>query len=188
MNCIFSKIVSILSRPALRRRGWIVFSITALSFITVSCLENAGVEYSTFVQTGEAGIPEGWEYEFSPVPADSASIGSVPYDLILVVRYGSSCKLKELPLNLEEFSLSHEKPDSLKVNIGLFDNNDEPIGRGNYSIYETSDTLRRGVIIPEGYTISVSSPLRDNETEGIHAIGIILSRTGSSQKLNMFNL
>lgn len=188
MNCIFSKTISIPTASVIRRGGWMLFSIVAFSFISVSCLDNAGVEYSVFAETGDNGIPEGWEYEFSPVPADSASLGSVPYDLILVVRYASSCKLKELPLDLEEFSLSQEKPDSLKVNIGLFDNSDEPVGRGNYSIYETSDTLRRGMTVPEGYTVSVSSPLSEKETGGIRAIGIILSRTGSSKRINLFKL
>lgn len=188
MNVKISKIKSILSSQSTRKAGWIVFSSFLFSILCSSCLQNAGVEYSCFAATGETGISENWEYEFSPIPADSASIGKIPYDLILVVRYSSTTESKDVMFDIEEFSLQQDSPDTTSVKVSLFNEENKPLGKGNFSIYEITDTLRHGMKIPEGYTISVSSPLPQEETRGINAIGIVLSRTGSSRNLNFFNL
>lgn len=188
MNVKISKIKSILPSLSMRKAGWTVFSSLLFSISLSSCLQNAGVEYSRFVATGETGIPENWEYEFSPVPADSASIGKIPFDLILVVRYSATTESKDVMFDIEEFSLQQDIPDTTSVKVSLFNEENKPLGKGNFAIYEIADTLRRGIKIPEGYTISVSSPLTQEETVGINAIGIILSRTGSSRNFNFFNL
>ncbi len=94
--------------------------------------------------------------------------------------------VKSVILNLEEFSLSHSKPDSLQASIRLFDNEGKPLGHGSYGVYEMADTIRRGISIPEGYSISVSSPLPMNSTAGINAVGVVLSYTGAEED-NLFN-
>lgn len=188
MNSVISKIKPILPSYLLRKTGWTVFLILFFPVIATSCFENAGVEYSHFAEIGESGIPEDWEYEFSPVPADSASFGKVPFDLILVVRYSSSTRSKDVILNIEDFSFEQEHPDTTELTIPLFNKDNEPLGKGNFAIYEIADTLRRGITIPQGFTISVSSPLPQEETAGIRSIGIVLSRTGSSRKLKLFDL
>ena len=188
MNGIISKIKSILPSQYMRKAGWTVFSTLSFSLFFSSCLQNAGVEYSRFTEIGEDGIPEDWEYEFSPVPSDSSSIDKTLYDLILVVRYSSLTESKDAMFDIEEFSLQQEIPDTTSVKVSLFNEENKPLGKGNYAIYEIADTLRHGIKIPQGYTISVSSPLPQDETLGIRAIGVVLSRTGSSRKLNLFNL
>lgn len=188
MNGIISKIKSILPSQHMRKAGWTVFSTLLFTLLVSSCLQNAGVEYSSFMATGESGIPDNWEYEFSPVPADSASIGNIPYDLILVVRYSASTKSKDIIFDIEEFSLQQEMPDTTSVKVSLFNEGNKPVGKGSFAIYEIADTLRRGMKIPQGYTISVSSPLPKEETIGIRSIGIVLSRTGNGRNFNFFKL
>lgn len=151
-------------------------------------MRNAGVEYSSFIDISGDGIPENRAYVFFPVPADSLSSGIVDYDVILVVRYNSSAKAGSIILDVEELSLRDENPDTIRVSIPLFDDNDEPVGKGNYSIYEAADTLRHGIRIQDGYLLSVSTPLPREETIGIRSIGIILSRSGSGGDFNLFKL
>lgn len=170
-----------ISNLASRVAGLAMLGCTAFASAAMlsSCLQNRGIEYSSFVDIGSGGIPSGWEFEFNPVPADSASIGHTLFDIILVVRYSAACRPRDLPLNLEFISLAGETPDSLALRIPLFNDDNEPLGKGIYSIYETSDTILRNVAIPEGYTISLSSPVETNQTEGIMAIGIVASRAGT---------
>lgn len=162
--------------------GWIAVFLLIMAGVTTSCVDNEGVEYSSFVDISPGGIPQGWEFEFSPVPADSSSIGKVPFDIILVVRYSDACVSEELPLNIELISLEDEKPDSISLRIPLFDSGNEPLGKGIYSIYEKTDTILRSVVIPEGMSISVSSPVDASETVGVKAIGILASRSGVGHK------
>lgn len=175
------KIKSILFASARRLTGWIPFFLSlACGFPLQSCMENGGVEYSSFVDIGNDGIPPGWEYEFTPIPADSSSIGKIQYDVILVVRYSTECSSKDMLLDIEEFSLEQAQPDSISVKIPLFNSANEPLGKGIYSIYETSDTIMRKKMIPEGYSLSISSHVAQEETKGIKAIGVVLSRSDYS--------
>lgn len=161
--------------------GWALFS-----FIFASCSQISPVRYADFKDVEYGGMPQNWTYDFSPVPADSAEMLTKKFDAIIVVRYTARCPSKSVILNLEEFSLSHSKPDSLQASIMLFDNEGKPLGHGSYGVYEMADTIRRGISIPEGYSISVSSPLPMNSTAGINAVGVVLSYTGAEED-NLFN-
>lgn len=184
MNHYVSHLRSILPMNAKSSARWSLFLFaTGFAGIMSSCLENSGVEFSSFVDIPESGIPSGWEYEFSPVPTDSCNVDSIPYDVMIVVRYSASAKPREITFNLEEISFGMECPDSTKLTIPLFDKEDRPIGNGIYSIYETTDTLHRSIKIPEGYSISVGSNIPQEETEGIHAIVIVMSRSGAYKTL-----
>lgn len=152
----------------------------------ISCGKFTPVVYSEFVNIGEEGISQNWEYTFSPVPFDSTEINNGRYDVILVVRYTANCVSKNIILDVESFSSESTQPDSARLNLSLFSDDDTPIGRGNLRVFEISDTLFRSISIPfrDGYVISISSPLPKEETKGIIDIGVKLSRTGESE----FNL
>lgn len=132
-------------------------------------------DYSDFTPIGPDGIPTDWEYEFSPSQTDSLLDLSGKYDVIIALRYTNLCPSKSVVLNIEEFSLMHEHPDTLKTEITLFDELGNPLGQVHYGIFEITDTLKRDYRLPDGYTLSVSSPLPASATAGVRAIGLILN-------------
>ncbi len=168
---------SILSVPSKGPAGWItlVFILSFLAITNVSCLHTENIVYSEFRNIGEEGIPEDWEYEFSPFPSDSSMAINGRFDLILAIRYTEECKAREVAMNIEEFSLGQERPDTLNATLQLFNEFEEPLGKGIYTVYEITDTIRRNIKIVDGYSVSVSSPVPMEKTKGINAIGIILS-------------
>lgn len=159
--------------------GWIL-----CLFILSACGRQTPVVYSEFVSIDEKGIPTDWEYTFSPAPFDSTERESGRFDVIVLVRYSNRCASKSVILDAESLSLDHCRPDSLRINIPLFDANDAPLGNGNLGVYEVADTIASGIIIPQGYVISLSSPLPADDTMGIIDIGVKLSRSGQEE----FNL
>ncbi len=155
-----------------------------LSLLLAACGHLTPVVYSEFATIGEEGLITNWGYTFSPVPFDSTEIDSGRFDLLLIVRYSNRCVSKSVILDVESLSINRPEPDSLRVDIPLFDNEGNPFGKGNFGIYETVDTIASGITLSEGYTVFVSSPLPEKETRGITDIGIKLSRTGKTE----FNL
>lgn len=156
--------------------GWILCLL-----ILSACGKDTPVVYSEFVTIGEKGIPLDWEYTFSPVPYDSAELATGRFDVIVLVRYSNRCVSKNVILDAESLSLEHTQPDSLRLNIPLFDPNGNPLGTGNLGVYEIADTIATGMRIPEGYVISLSSPVSSEETKGVLDIGIKLTRSGQEE-------
>lgn len=155
--------------------GWILFAA-----VMTSCGKINPVVYSEFANIGPDGIPQNWEYTFAPCPFDSSEIATGRFDLIAVVRYSNTCASKSVILDVESLSLEHAKPDSARVIIHLFSPEGAPTGKGNWGILEISDTLSQGIAIPEGYVVSLSSPLDEDTTKGILDIGLKLTRSGQS--------
>lgn len=81
---------------------------------------------------------------------------------------------------MESISLEHTAPDSARLTIPLLSKGGHPVGNGNLGIYETADTVARAIRIPEGFVVSLSSPLPSEQTAGIIDIGIKLSRSGQA--------
>lgn len=177
----------------LYRSGHSAGLLTAILFVSLislsSCLQVMDVEYSRFENIPEEGIPPHRIYDFSPVPADSASLDSIPYDLILVVRYSNKMDVSRITFDIEQYSLCHAAPDTTNIEIPLFDTHGQSIGKGNFFLYEKTDTIFKGIKIHPGYTLSVSTPLSRDDTRGIRAIGIILARHGGRNVYkNIFNI
>lgn len=140
-------------------------------------------DYSGFVNIPSEGMPTGWEYEFSPEASDSGIKLTGNYDVIIAVRYTNQCPSKSVILNIEELSLAHEKPDSATVEIQLFDNDGLPLGKSRYGVNETFYTLRKDYKVPEGYVISISSPLSTEATAGVKAVGLLLEDEDNREKI-----
>lgn len=132
-------------------------------------------EYSKFADIPESGIPRNWEYVFCATESDSAALLKGSHNAVVVVRYTYSCPSQSIVLNLEEMSFSHTKPDSLTVRIPLFSKSGKPLGKGTYGIFEISDTIHKDFAVPDGYTVSVSSPVPDEKTVGIKSVGIVIN-------------
>lgn len=156
--------------------GWILCFI-----ILTSCGKTTPVVYSEFVDIGDNGIPANWEYTFSPAPFDSTERISGLFDVIMVVRYSNRCASKSVIFDVESLSLEHTTPDSTRLSIPLIGPDGDPIGKGNLGVFEVTDTLARGINVPDGYVVSVSSPLPPEETAGIINVGIKLTRSGQEE-------
>lgn len=133
-------------------------------------------DYSSFADIPESGMPQNWEYDFPATEKDSSSVITGRHDVVIVVRYTDECPSSSILLNIEELSLAHEVPDSTTVRVQLFSDKGKPLGNGVYGIFETTDTIHHNVVIPDGYTLSVSSPHRQEETKGIKSVGLVLPR------------
>lgn len=164
-----------------RLHGWILFSLPLIACGITSCGKLTPVVYSEFVNIGDKGIPQYWDYTFSPVPFDSTELELGHYDVILIVRYSNKCVSRSVIFDIESFSITQSHPDSTRVEIPLFKTDGVPVGKGNFGVFEITDTLSRDIKLPEGYVISISTPIPEEETKGIIDIGIKLSRTGQTE-------
>lgn len=176
------KIKSILT-PSLRQAaGWVLFSLALMG-----CQRISPVRYAEFGNLPFEGLTPSQALEFKPFSTDSAEMLTERFDVVLVVRYTSRCPSRSIILDVEEISLEREIPDTTRVTVPLFDDRGKPLGRGNYGVFEVADTLKKGVRIPDGYTVSLSTPLSPSSTKGVDALGIILSRP-DIKEYNLFNL
>ena len=157
-----------------------------LLIMTPGCSYIKVADYSGFCNIGEDGMLQGWEYELSPTEGDSTLDLSGTYDVVIAVRYTNSCPSQSVIFNIEEFSLAQERPDSVTITIPLFDGDGEPVGRSRFGIIETSDTIRRDFRVPDGYSLSLSTPLPSSATVGIKAVGMVL--VDRSQKKPLFKI
>ncbi|MBD5358284.1 MAG: gliding motility lipoprotein GldH [Bacteroides sp.] len=137
--------------------------------------------YSEFADVSEEGIDPNMGYTFNPVPFDSTDMISGRFDVIILVRYANTCASKSVIFDVESISLAQDQPDSVRVEIPLFDNDGIPYGKGNLGVFETSMLLATDMIVPEGYEISLATPLQTGETKGIIDIGIKLVRSGKKE-------
>lgn len=155
-------------------RNALIFLASILCMMP-GCSQLTVADYSGFTNIDTDGMPTGWEYEFSPFSSDSVSPLTGSYDVIIAVRYTNNCPSQSVIFNIEQFSLSHIQPDSLTIEIPLFDKDGIALGKSRYGINEITDTIRRDYSVPEGYTLSLSSPLPQASTTGIKSIGLILA-------------
>lgn len=139
-----------------------------------ACVYLPTVHYSQFVSIPAEGMPKDWQFTFSPADSIDSIARQIPVNVIVAVRYAGRCRARNIVLNVEEMALDFEHPDSSAISLQLFTDDGRPLGRGVYGVYEISDTLRRNFIIPEGYFISISSPLPTDMTRGINDLGIVV--------------
>lgn len=111
---------------------------------------------------------------WSPLRMDSTPLSAGKKDIMLSLRYDSRCRLKQLPLEIEQLSLDSDRPDTLRVTLVLRNDGGTPLGKNSYGMHEISDTIMRGFTIGEGYTVTVSTPLERHALKGIKSIGVIV--------------
>lgn len=147
--------------------------LISLTLVASGCNRINIADYSTYVGMPTDGMPTDMNFELAPESIDTILDLTKPYDVIVAVRYTNSCPSKNVIFNIEEFSLNQECPDSLRMELSLFNNEGRPIGKNMYGIIEITDTLHKDFRIPQGYSFSLSSPLPPSSTIGIKAIGLI---------------
>ena len=130
------------------------------------------------VWTKSVGLPHStWEFGnklvFQP-DSDKLEKNKVK-KLVLFVRYKDDAAMKTLPLIIETESAVEGNEYSLdSINIDLFDKKGEPLGHGNYGIYEKADTFNLRYPIVEGWTLTANPASASEAADGIVAFGISL--------------
>lgn len=151
-----------------------IFILMSILLLMPGCNQIKMADYSGFTNIDSNGMPTGFQYEFSPSFVDSTFDYSGEYDVVIAVRFTNSCPSQQVIFNIEEFSLEQELPDSLTLEIPLFGTDGLPLGQKYYGVSEVTDTIRKGFRVPEGYSLSLSSPLPTAATSGIKAVGLVL--------------
>lgn len=142
-----------------------------------SCSEIGEYSESTFIDFGEKGMIPKYEYLFYPFEKISEenknSISkSEEFKMFLEVRYSDQCIISQLPLNMEYSSVNQDSIFNKKLNIGLFDVEDNGLGKGNFSIRTTKIPLFDSLKIDKDLFVAFSTDA--TQTEGILSIGITI--------------
>ena len=156
--------------------------VAACILMMPGCSQINVADYSGFTNIPPDGMPTNWEYEFSPQTFDSTISLPGSYDVVIAVRYTNRCPSRSVIFNIEELSLIHEIPDSATVEIPLFDEEGNPLGQSRYGVNETVYTLRKNYKLPEGYILSLSSPLPEEATVGIKSVGLLFVNEDNREK------
>lgn len=159
-----------------------VFALFAfLLLLATSCVSRT--EYSEFKELPKNGWPQGLVYDFGPVTDTICKTDSIPMDVHIVVRHSRRCNIQSLLLKIEEMGLDYDKPTETWVTIPLFEHirNNKESRKTSWGVYdpiEISTLLRNSIIVPQGYTISLSTPYSPEETQGMISVGITVSQHG----------
>lgn len=136
--------------------------------------------WSEFASVDANGWDPLMQIEFTPYPPDSVEMWNRECDVVLCVRYKASAPMADIPLDVTEWSggdtLSHRR-----INIPLF-RNGIPAGRGNYAVYETTDSLHIHFLPPQNYSVTVGLPGGCTPPKGIVDIGLTVSVAGSTPR------
>ena len=151
----------------------ILFIILSAVAILSGCRRVNNVVWSKYVSLPE----DGWDpvnvIPFFPWPEDSIANPGDRYSLILSVRFSPINRPSKLHLVMRQDSdEGGESSDTLAVD--LLPPQSTPVGRGTYAVYETVDTLLRGIDLKPGYCVELQSLSMTDNTKGIIDIGMIL--------------
>lgn len=123
--------------------------------------------------------PKGWlsadEVVFdADMAEDSVRINpSSLYDVLISVRHTDAYRYDTLWLSVELESLM-DGPLYDTVGIPLTDKYGMWRGEGHRNIYIISDTLMKGVHIPEGWEITLSHAMSGDTVAGVNDVGVLI--------------
>ena len=154
-----------------------ILLIAILSLLALtSCNEVKDVAYSEFVAFGSDGWDPVCPLDFSPYPADSVMTPGEKFDLILTLRYSPRNLASVIPIELTEED-EEGVMATTRISIPLCNAKGKPRGMRGIALYEVSDTIKKGVSLPDGYSISVQSLSPAENTLCLRNLGIILVRS-----------
>lgn len=159
------------------RTSLLTLTVTSLlSLILLFCASCRRV--NNVVWSKYAALPEtGWDpvnvIPFFPWPEDSINDPSDTYSLLLSIRFSALRDSSRLHLAF------HQEDDSGfissdTISLAIAPPANSPVGRGAYGVFETVDTLCRGIRLNPGYTVELQSLSDPENTRGILDIGLIL--------------
>lgn len=144
------------------------FIICALLLSSCKNLDNVVWAHFTGIS------PDGWEtlppVTFEP---DSTVFAGGPCDVLLSVRYYPHRCAGSITLCCEQESLDDSCSTS-EVTLRLLDDGGKATGRGNYGIYEITDTVIHARKLPAGWVMSVTPR---QKSEGITDVGLTIVKS-----------
>ena len=167
------------------RRSLLTLTVTSLlGFLLLFCASCRRV--NNVVWSKYAALPEeGWDpvnvIPFFPWPEDSINNRSDTYSLLLSIRFPALRDSSHIHLAL------HQEDDtgfisSDTISLVLAPPSNTPVGRGSYGIFETVDTVCRGIRLMPGYTVELQSLSDPENTRKILDIGLILMQENVSEE------
>lgn len=126
---------------------------------------------SEYAELPNPWMPDGI-VEFFPQPYDTLTPPGRQYSLVLSLRYYRTITTSEVRLVCAEMSIESGESEPDTITVKLQSPGGLPRGKGSYNVYEISDTLRRRMTIPEGYSLSVwpVAPVEGLISVGYHLV------------------
>lgn len=143
-------------------------------FLLPGCNSKNEIIAASFIRLGDKGLIQGKKYILFPFENSLDSTLLEPCEISLVIRYDNMFVLKDLLLDIESSSTDSISSKNFPVCLNLFNDNDEPCGKGNYGIYEIKKNLFSGIMPFKKFHIIFSSPQKN--TQGIREIGIVCEK------------
>lgn len=109
-------------------------------------------------------------FELNPNQSSDTIAMNDRYKVNLIVRYTDNCKIKGVPLEVEMTSMKMDSVFSCHLEVPLFDNEDNALGKGSYGVFETEQTIPFNPIFDPDLEITVS-PTQEIPS-GIISLGI----------------
>lgn len=142
-----------------------------LIFLMGSCYKNPILSHSFFYELGEEGLSQNQEYVFFPFEQMDKDTLGLKYDFFLIIRFSDRYKLKYLPLEIESSDLNCDTIIKEVINLNLFDNDNQLIGKGNFGIFERKILLKKKQLFDESAFVAIST--KEKATEGILSLGLL---------------
>ncbi len=162
------------------RRGRLRASLAAVVVLLLTALGACSrfdrVRYSRFVNLN----PSGWEATEQCVfdLADDSAAFSDPaarYDMIVTVRHTTAFPYNNLWLKFEELTRA-DTIVTTRQELSLTSPSGSWRGKGVQGIYEFSDTIRHGIMLFPGYTLSITHDMPARTVPGLLDIGLTIER------------
>ncbi|MDE5870117.1 MAG: hypothetical protein K2H18_07775 [Muribaculaceae bacterium] len=164
---------------------FVLLAITIIALTAYGCRRVNNVVWSKYSDLPE----EGWDpinvIPFFPWPEDSLTTSDDRYSVLLSVRFSSIDTPTTLHLAVnQESDTGFIHSDTIAV--PLLPPVEKVMGRGAYGVFETVDTIIRGVTLQPGYCVELQSLSAPENTVGIKDIGLVLLLENENQQESFF--
>ena len=153
-------------------------TIILLIFILLcieACSDHTNPSFTEFVELGNEGLTPGYEYVFQnfdqSVLEKKINRDSL-FGVDLLIRYNDQCRISELPLEIEYYSILQDSVISIHESISLFGNNDTQSFSNHFGLFEIRIPIIEKIIKSNVFFISLKT--FEEDTQGIIALGISL--------------
>ena len=164
------------------KKGIATVSLIISIILLVACRRVESVVWSSYSEIP----PEGWDpihvLGFSPWPEDSVVRPQDRYSLVLSLRFPSRRTIPPLSIVVrQEDNTRFLRADTLVIHP--VPPATSPFGQGAYGVYETSDTIARGITLSDGYLVELQNLSPSEDTAGLIDVGLTLFLEGNHSKI-----
>lgn len=149
-----------------------VFSLVLLG----ACTFNNPNVFSKFYDLGDEGMVPDFEYVFQPFKeAPSDFVDSLAlFKVFLELRYNESCKITEIPFNIEYGAISSDSITSSLFVVPLFDSVFCDSNYAKYGLYDSKIQIINSIPFDRSLFIAISSS--ESLSKGIVSLGVICEK------------